>query len=188
VSLKDTLNFFDQWFFRAQMGYDVSLAYSNFVRSGLDKSLWNPEIEDLGGNTWSWQYNTVGLQVESRASGIIFLEILSLYRIQVKVNMRPFYMVPIESWIAFVRPDTMIFGNENEQTLDFTNIDYLKLLEKGEDLWVGFTYTIELLKFTMDFSHNFAGTRKSILGFILDLPNLNFHKIAPLGLEDFTFD
>ncbi len=45
----------------------------------------------------------------------------------------------------------MIFGDEGEYKLELTKIDYEELLAKGFDIWLGSTYSLELLKMTLDF-------------------------------------
>ena len=90
----------------------MGLSYSSFTRSGLDDTLWNPDVEKYGTETWTWEYNTIGIQFDSRATAVFNAEIAGIYKFQAKILMRPIYLVPFELWLAHVRPDNLIFGDE----------------------------------------------------------------------------
>ena len=99
--------------------------------------------------------------------------------------MRPFRIVPYEHWLAYVRPDNLLFGNKAEQvTLD---LDYSKLLEAGMDAWMGGTYSLELLKGNLEVTYNGLFGHHSFLtkGFnSVRNPDLYFDEERAVSYED----
>ena len=103
-------------------------------------------------------------------------------------NLQPLYIVPYEQWIAYVRPDNLLFGNKGENPLNISKISaYESLLTEGLDVWMGATYTLQLFRMSVDFTHNQVIGKKSILDNILMWPNINLANILPQS-TDFVFD
>ena len=70
--------------------------------------------------------------------------------------------------------------------MQFGKIDYLALLEKGLDVWLGTTYTFELMKINWDFFHHYTTAKVSIIEFLLDWPHLKVDKLLPTSYFEFN--
>lgn len=104
------------------------------------------------------------------------------------VNLQPLYLVPYEQWVAYVRPDNLIFGNKGENPLNITKIStYESLLTQGLDVWMGATYTLQLFRMSVDFTHNSVIGKKSILDTLLMWPNINWADFF-MKSTDFVID
>lgn len=90
------------------------------------------------------------------------IELFDWSTTNVRVNFHPFHIVPYEQWLAFVRPDALTFGNDNEWA--FIDIkDVKQILEEGLDVYVGGTYSVELLKVNLEYTQNGKYLRKSLI-------------------------
>lgn len=68
VQYSNKANVVNETLFKMDWGYDTLVLYGTFTRSGLEKSLYNPKISALGSEGWSWQYNTIGVQIDSNCA------------------------------------------------------------------------------------------------------------------------
>jgi hypothetical protein len=86
--------------------------------------------------------------VDSEITLIFDVNLFEWQHTRVYLSLHPFDIVPYEQWLAFVRPDALIFGDYSQWA--FTqDPDYLQLLREGFDVWMGGTYSVEFLKVSM---------------------------------------
>jgi hypothetical protein len=100
--------------------------------------------------------------------------------------------VPYEQWVAFVRPDALLFGDINEWVFspskneaELSPVDDESLAEillEGFDIWVGGTYSIELLKGNLEYTQNSKYLRRSLTSPFLKGDSLFFRK------DEFAYD
>ena len=149
----------------------------------MDDSLYNPAIEKYGTDSYSWQYNTFGVQLDSRGSVMWNFEIKGLYKASYKFSFRPLYYVPVELWLAYVRPDALVFGDQGEQRYKL-GTNYGALIEEVFDAWFGTTYTFELFKFNSEFTHDWSQAHVSLIDFYYQFPQKNFFATS----KDYKFE
>ncbi|TNV83235.1 hypothetical protein FGO68_gene448 [Halteria grandinella] len=94
----------------------------------------------------------------------------------VRVNFQPVRFVPYEQWVAWVRPDSVLFGDQNQWAF----------MEKGDEDWAGLipekSSLLELFDIWTGGTQNTKYLRKSLSQPFLSQESLWFSK------EEFAFD
>ena len=101
-----------------------------------------------------WQYDSYGLDVYSYGSEELEIEIFGIYLFKVKVKFSPLDVIPYQQWVYTVRPDG------------------LSSVGNGWDMWLEATYSVRAAHVTLDFTHNMASAKKSLVDVFLNERNL----------------